>query len=124
MSVEARVAELRSQLEYHGHRYYVLDDPEIGDDTYDALLDELRRLEAEHPELLSPDSPTQRVGGAPISKLEKVSHLQSMFSPTCAPRTSCEPGSSACGPIWRARGSKIPTSGTWPSPRSTGSPSR
>jgi len=80
MSVEARVAELRSQLEYHGHRYYVLDDPEIGDDTYDALLDELRRLEAEHPELLSPDSPTQRVGGAPISKLEKVSHLQSMFS--------------------------------------------
>jgi DNA ligase (NAD+) len=80
MSLEQRVAELREQLEYHGHRYYVLDDPEIGDDAYDALLDELRAIEAEHPELVTPDSPTQRVGGAPISKLEKVSHLQPMFS--------------------------------------------
>jgi DNA ligase (NAD+) len=80
MTPEERVAELRRQLEYHGHRYYVLDDPEIGDDAYDALLDELRALEAEHPELLTPDSPTQRVGGTPISKLEKVRHLQPMFS--------------------------------------------
>jgi DNA ligase (NAD+) len=80
MTPEERVAELRRQLEYHGHRYYVLDDPEIGDDAYDALLDELRGLEAEHPELLTPDSPTQRVGGTPISKLEKVRHLQPMFS--------------------------------------------
>src|SRR5215204_4563576 len=78
--LEERVAELRAQLEYHGHRYYVLDDPEIGDDAYDALLDELRAVEAEHPELVTPDSPTQRVGGTPISKLEKVSHLQPMFS--------------------------------------------
>src|SRR5215216_3552881 len=78
--LDERVAELRRQLEYHGHRYYVLDDPEIGDDAYDALLDELRAIEAEHPELVTPDSPTQRVGGAPISKLEKVSHLQPMFS--------------------------------------------
>jgi DNA ligase (NAD+) len=80
MTPAERVAELRRQLEYHGHRYYVLDDPEIGDDAYDALLDELRALEAEHPELLTPDSPTQRVGGTPISKLEKVRHLQPMFS--------------------------------------------
>ncbi len=80
MSLEERVAELRSQLDYHGHRYYVLDDPEIGDDAYDALLDELRAIEAEHPELVTPDSPTQRVGGAPISKLEKVAHLQPMLS--------------------------------------------
>jgi DNA ligase (NAD+) len=80
MTPEERVAELRRQLEYHGHRYYVLDDPEIGDDAYDALLDELRALEAEHPELLTPDSPTQRVGGTPISKLEKVRHLQPMLS--------------------------------------------
>jgi DNA ligase (NAD+) len=80
MSELERVAELRRQLEYHGHRYYVLDDPEIGDDAYDALLDALRGIEAEHPELLTPDSPTQRVGGAPISKLEKVSHLQPMLS--------------------------------------------
>jgi DNA ligase (NAD+) len=79
-ALEARAAELRAQLEYHGHRYYVLDDPEIGDDAYDALLDELRAIERDHPELLRPDSPTQRVGGEPVSKLEKVRHLQPMFS--------------------------------------------
>jgi DNA ligase (NAD+) len=78
--VERRAAELREQLRYHGHRYYVLDDPEIGDDAYDALLDELRRIEAEHPELLTADSPTQRVGGEPVSSLEKVRHLQPMLS--------------------------------------------
>jgi DNA ligase (NAD+) len=75
-----RAAELREQLAYHGHRYYVLDDPEIGDDAYDALLDELRAIEREHPELLTPDSPTQRVGGEPVGKLEKVTHLQPMLS--------------------------------------------
>ncbi|MGI8863047.1 MAG: NAD-dependent DNA ligase LigA [Solirubrobacteraceae bacterium] len=77
---QARSAELRRQLEYHGHRYYVLDDPEIGDDQYDALIDELRRIEAEHPELVTPDSPTQRVGGEPVSDLEKVRHPQPMLS--------------------------------------------
>jgi DNA ligase (NAD+) len=76
----ARAAELRKQLEHHGHRYYVLDDPEIGDDTYDALLDELRALEAQHPQLLSADSPTQRVGGEPVGRLEKVEHLEPMLS--------------------------------------------
>ena len=76
----ARAAELRRQLAHHGHRYYVLDDPEIGDDAYDALLDELRALEAEHPELLTADSPTQRVGGEPVSRLEKVTHLAPMLS--------------------------------------------
>ncbi len=75
-----RAAELRKQLEHHGHRYYVLDDPEISDDAYDALLDELRALEAEHPELQTPDSPTQRVGGEPVGKLEKVQHLEPMLS--------------------------------------------
>jgi DNA ligase (NAD+) len=78
--VRARARELREQLEYHSHRYYVLDDPEIGDDAYDALLDELRRLEAEHPSLATPDSPTQRVGGEPVGRLEKVSHLEPMLS--------------------------------------------
>jgi DNA ligase (NAD+) len=58
----------------------VLDDPEIGDDQYDALLDELRGLEAEYPELLTPDSPTQRTGGEPVSELEKVRHPQAMLS--------------------------------------------
>ena len=80
MKPAERAAELREQLAYHGHRYYVLDDPEIGDDAYDALLDELRALEREHPELLTPDSPTQRVGGEPVGKLEKVTHLQPMLS--------------------------------------------
>jgi DNA ligase (NAD+) len=75
-----RAAGLREQLAYHGHRYYVLDDPEIGDDAYDALLDELRALEAEHPELRTPDSPTQRVGAAPVSSLRKVTHRQPMLS--------------------------------------------
>src|SRR5207237_477001 len=75
-----RVVELRRQLEYHGHRYYVLDDPEIGDDQYDALLDELRAIETEHPELVTPDSPTQRIGGEPVSDLVKVRHPQQMLS--------------------------------------------
>jgi DNA ligase (NAD+) len=76
----ARATELRQQLEHHAHRYYVLDDPEIGDDAYDRLLDELRAIEREHPELLSADSPTQRVGGEPVGRLEKVQHLEPMLS--------------------------------------------
>ena len=75
-----RAAELRREIEQHNHRYYVLDDPVIGDDAYDALLDELRRLEAENPELRRPDSPTQRIGAEPVSRLEKVRHPQPMYS--------------------------------------------
>jgi DNA ligase (NAD+) len=75
-----RAAELRAQLEHHGYRYYVLDDPELGDDAYDALLDELRAIEAEHPELVTPDSPTQRVGAEPVSDLVKVRHPVPMLS--------------------------------------------
>ncbi len=80
MSPEERAAELRRLLDYHGYRYYVLDDPEIGDDAYDKLLDELRAIETEHPELVTPDSPTQRTGGEPVSDLEKVRHPQAMLS--------------------------------------------
>ncbi len=76
----ARAQELRRLLEHHARRYYVLDDPEIGDDEYDALLDELRAIEREHSELVTPDSPTQRVGGEPVSRLEKVEHLEPMLS--------------------------------------------
>ena len=76
----ARAAELRAALAYHAQRYYVEDDPEIGDEEYDALYGELVALEAAHPELVTPDSPTQRVGGAPVSRLEKVVHLQPMLS--------------------------------------------
>jgi DNA ligase (NAD+) len=75
-----RADELREQLGYHSHRYYVLDDPEIGDDEYDRLLDELRALERDHPELQTPDSPTQRVGGEPVGRLTKVEHLEPMLS--------------------------------------------
>jgi DNA ligase (NAD+) len=75
-----RAVELRAQLEHHGYRYYVLDDPEINDDAYDALLDELRGIEADHPELVTPDSPTQRVGGEPVSDLVKVRHPVPMLS--------------------------------------------
>jgi DNA ligase (NAD+) len=75
-----RAGELKRQLAYHNHRYYVLDDPEVGDDVYDALLDELRAIERDHPELVTADSPTQRVGAEPVSRLEKVTHLQPMYS--------------------------------------------
>src|SRR3954466_8692592 len=78
--VTARAEELRAELRHPGYRYYVLDDPEIEDDTYDALLDELRAIEAEHPELVTPDSPTQRVGGEPVSSLPKVRHEIPMLS--------------------------------------------
>jgi DNA ligase (NAD+) len=76
----ARARELKEALEFHAHRYYVLDDPEIGDDEYDRLMDELRAIEAAHPELATPDSPTQRVGGEPVGRLEKVTHLEPMLS--------------------------------------------
>ena len=79
-SARKRAKELRRLLEHHAHRYYVLDDPEIGDDAYDRLLDELRELEARHPALLSADSPTRRVGGEPVGRLEKVKHLEPMLS--------------------------------------------
>jgi DNA ligase (NAD+) len=76
----ARAKQLREQLEHHAHRYYVLDDPEIADDAYDALLDELRAIELQFPQLRTPDSPTQRVGGEPVGKLEKVEHAEPMLS--------------------------------------------
>ncbi|MGI9556713.1 MAG: NAD-dependent DNA ligase LigA [Solirubrobacterales bacterium] len=75
-----RAAELRRQIEHHDHRYYVLDDPEVGDDVYDGLLAELRELEAAHPDLQSPDSPTQRVGGKPLDGFAQVEHAEPMLS--------------------------------------------
>ncbi|MGN6216144.1 MAG: NAD-dependent DNA ligase LigA, partial [Solirubrobacterales bacterium] len=79
-SPEQRAAELRKLLDRHNHLYYVLDEPEIGDDEYDALLDELRAIEAEHPQLRTPDSPTQRVGAPPLDRFEQVEHLEAMLS--------------------------------------------
>jgi DNA ligase (NAD+) len=78
--VLARVKKLRAELEHHAYRYYVLDDPEIGDDIYDAMLDELRELERSYPQLITPDSPTQRIGGEPVGRLEKVTHPEPMLS--------------------------------------------
>jgi DNA ligase (NAD+) len=79
-SAQQRAAELRRQLEHHNKLYYVHDDPEIGDDEYDALLNELRELEAEHPELRTPDSPTQRVGAPPLERFQQVEHVEQMLS--------------------------------------------
>ncbi len=69
-----RARELRNQLDHHNYRYYVLDDPEISDAQFDALLRELQQLEAAHPELVHPDSPTQRVGGQPAREFREVVH--------------------------------------------------
>jgi DNA ligase (NAD+) len=79
-SPEARAAELRQQIEHHNRLYYALDAPEIGDDEYDALLNELRAIEDEHPELRTPDSPTQRVGTTPLERFAPVRHRQPMLS--------------------------------------------
>jgi DNA ligase (NAD+) len=75
-----RAERLRAVLAHHARRYYVDDDPEIGDDEYDALYRELVDLEQAHPEVVTPDSPTQRPGGAPVDRLEKVIHRQPMLS--------------------------------------------
>jgi DNA ligase (NAD+) len=78
--IEARLARLREALNHHLHRYHVLDDPEIADAEYDALFDELLALELERPDLVTPDSPSQRVGGAPASQFDKVTHELPMLS--------------------------------------------
>ena len=78
--VVRRVEELRAELRRHEHLYYVMDAPAISDAAYDALMNELKQLEAEHPELLRSDSPTQRVGGKPAEGFQKVKHSRSMLS--------------------------------------------
>jgi DNA ligase (NAD+) len=78
--VSLRADELRAELRRHEHLYYVLDAPEISDAAYDALMNELKRIEAAHPELVTPDSPTQRVGGKPAEGFRKVAHSRPMLS--------------------------------------------
>ena len=78
--VQDRVKELRTRLNYHNYRYYVLDNPEISDTQYDEQMQELRRLEEDHPELVTADSPTQRVGAAPLNAFESVEHPLPMLS--------------------------------------------
>ena len=77
--VQARIDELRSELNHHLYRYHVLDDPEISDAAYDRLFDELKALEDEHPDRITPDSPTQRVGSAPSSLFAPVTHRVPMM---------------------------------------------
>ncbi|HSB09232.1 MAG TPA: NAD-dependent DNA ligase LigA [Blastocatellia bacterium] len=78
--VAARVADLRQKLEYHNYLYYVKDEPEISDAEYDRMFRELLELETAHPELASPDSPTQRVGGEPLERFKKIEHHAPMLS--------------------------------------------
>jgi len=78
--IQKRINELRKELNYHNHRYYVLDSPEISDAAYDALLQELRRLEADYPQFLTPDSPTQRVGAAPVTAFGVIEHRLPLLS--------------------------------------------
>src|SRR5262249_50527484 len=78
--VRQRLDELREQVDHHLYRYHVLDEPEISDAEYDRLYDELKALEEEHPDLITPDSPTQRVGAPPSERFQKVQHLTPMGS--------------------------------------------
>ena len=75
-----RIQQLRDEINRHNYRYYVLDDPEITDAKYDILFRELQSLEKKHPELITPDSPTQRVGAAPLSAFKEVTHATPMLS--------------------------------------------
>ena len=75
-----RIEELRAQLRHHSHRYYVLDEPEVSDAEYDGMLRELIALEEAHPDLVTADSPTQRVGAPPSNVFAPVTHRQRMFS--------------------------------------------
>lgn len=79
-SLELRVKQLRDEINDHNHRYYVLDDPIISDADYDLLLRELQYIEAAHPEFITPDSPTQRVGGTPLKQFGEVQHRIAMLS--------------------------------------------
>ena len=75
-----QIAELRERLSYHSYRYYALDSPEISDAEYDRMMVELRRLEEQHPELITPESPTQRVGAAPLAEFDVVEHTKPLLS--------------------------------------------
>ncbi len=80
LDIQGRVEELRELVRYHNRLYYVEDAPEIDDAEYDALYKELEALEAAHPELVTPNSPTQRVGAEPLEEFEQVRHAVPMLS--------------------------------------------
>jgi len=78
--IEKKIEALRDQIRHHEYRYFVLDDPEISDAEFDQLMNQLKKLEAEHPALITPDSPTQRVGGKPREGVVKTAHSSPMLS--------------------------------------------
>src|SRR5579862_2874861 len=78
--IEKKIEALRDEIRHHEYRYFVLDDPEISDFDFDKLVEQLKKLEAEHPDLITPDSPTQRVGGKPREGVVKVAHSTPMLS--------------------------------------------
>ena len=78
--IETQIEDLRDKIRHHEYRYFVLDDPEISDYDFDKLVEQLKKLESEHPELITPDSPTQRVGGKPREGVVKVAHSSPMLS--------------------------------------------
>ncbi len=78
--VQQRLAALRKEIDHHNYRYYVLDDPEIPDAAYDRLLRELQEIETNHPELITPESPSQRVGASPVTAFQEVRHAVPMLS--------------------------------------------
>ena len=78
--IKQKVERLRALINYHNHRYYVLDSPEISDAEYDGLMHQLVQIEAEHPELVTSDSPTQRIGAAPVEAFGVVEHRLPLLS--------------------------------------------
>ena len=78
--IEKQIETLREQLRYHAYQYYILDDPDIPDAEYDRLYNQLVDLEKEHPELIRNDSPTQRVGSAPLKAFDQIQHQMPMLS--------------------------------------------
>jgi len=78
--IKTKLDQLRKKLNHHNYRYYALDDPEISDAEYDRLFRELQKLESEHPELITPDSPTQRVGSVALSSFQQITHAVPMLS--------------------------------------------
>ena len=77
---ESTIGAIKDELRYHNHRYYILDDPSVPDAEYDRLMQQLLAIEAKHPELITPDSPTQRVGATPLEGFKQVTHALPMLS--------------------------------------------
>jgi len=95
-----RIVHLRDEINYHNYRYYVLDQPVVSDAEYDRLMRELETLEEQFPDLVTPDSPTQRVGVKPVTAFESYTHRQPMLSLSNAfgeeELTALTSGSNAC----------------------------